>query len=98
MALNSRLRGVVDWLLEGYPAGVPPKDYIPLIALLRRRLTDDEVAAIATEISDLGYDVVQPADIGVSITKLTDALPSDEDVARVERHLNQHHDWPAEAS
>ena len=56
------------------------------------------MAAIATEISDLGYDVVQPADIGVSITKLTDALPSDEDVARVERHLNQHHDWPAEAS
>ena len=98
MALNARLRGVVDWLLEGYPAGVPPKDYIPLIALLRRRLTDDEVVAIANEISDLGYDVVQPADIGVSITKLIDALPSDEDVARVERHLNQHHDWPAEAS
>ena len=98
MALNARLRGVVDWLLEGYPAGVPPKDYIPLIALLRRRLTDDEVAEIAWEISELGYDAVQPADIGVSITKFTDALPADEDVTRVERHLYQHHDWPAEAS
>ncbi len=98
MALNARLRGVVDWLLEGYPTGVPPKDYIPLIALLRRRLTDDEVAAIAREISDLGFDVAQPADIGVSITRFTDALPSDEDVARIERHLYQHHDWPLEAS
>ena len=98
MALNARLRGVVDWLLEGYPAGVPPKDYIPLIALLRRRLSDDEVAAIAHEISELGLDVAEPADIGVSITRLTDALPSEEDVARVERHLNQHHNWPAEAS
>jgi phosphoribosylformylglycinamidine (FGAM) synthase PurS component len=98
MALNARLRGVMDWLLEGYPGGVPPKDYIPLIALLRRRLTDDEVAAIAHEISELGYDEVQPVDIGVSISKITDALPSEEDVARVERQLYQHHDWPAEAS
>ena len=30
MPLNTRLRSVMDWLLEGYPAGVPPKDYIPL--------------------------------------------------------------------
>ena len=37
MALNTRLLGVLDWLREGYPAGVPPKDYIPLLALLRRR-------------------------------------------------------------
>ena len=33
MALNTRLLGVLDWLREGYPAGVPPKDYIPLLAL-----------------------------------------------------------------
>ena len=46
MALNARLRGVMDWLLEGYPAGVPPKDYIPLVALLRRRLSDDEIREI----------------------------------------------------
>ena len=37
MALNTRLTGILDWLREGYPAGVPPKDYIPLLALLRRR-------------------------------------------------------------
>lgn len=98
MALNARLRGVVDRLLEGYPAGVPPKDYIPLIALLRRRLTDDELSAAAQEISELGYDDVRAADIEVSISQITDALPSEEDVTCVERHLYQHHDWPAEAS
>lgn len=98
MALNARLRGVVDWLLEGYPTGVPPKDYIPLLALLRRRLTDEEVEAIAAEVSQRGYDESAPADIGVSITKLTDALPTPDEVTRVERHLVEHHAWPLEAS
>ena len=98
MALNARLRGVMDWLLEGYPAGVPPKDCIPLIALLRRRLSDDEIREIADEIAQLGIDNTTQADIGVSITRLTDALPSPEDVARVEQHLNRYHDWPLEAS
>ena len=29
---------VLNWLHEGYPAGVPPKDYFPLLALLKRSL------------------------------------------------------------
>jgi Protein of unknown function (DUF3349) len=98
VALNARLRGVMDWLLEGYPTGVPPKDYIPLIALLRRRLSDEEIREIAAEIAELGADNTTQADIGVSITRLTDALPSPEDIARVEEHLNRYHDWPLEAS
>ena len=99
MPLNTRLRSVMDWLLEGYPAGVPPKDYIPLVALLRRRLNDDEILQIAEEIAALGYEPGETAsDIGVSITRLTDALPSPEDIARVEEHLNRYHAWPLEAS
>jgi hypothetical protein len=98
VALNARLRGVMDWLLEGYPTGVPPKDYIPLIALLRRRLNEEEIREIAAEIAQLGADNTTSADIGVSITRLTDALPSPEDIARVEQHLNRYHDWPLEAS
>jgi hypothetical protein len=31
-------------------------------------------------------------------TKLTDAVPSPEDIARVEEHVNRYHDWPLEAS
>jgi hypothetical protein len=87
-----RLRGVLDWLREGYPTGVPPKDYIPLLALLRRRLTEDEVREIADEIADL--DGASTEDIGVHITKFTDALPSSDDIARVERHLTSKHGWP----
>jgi len=34
---------VLDWLHRGYPHGVPPKDYFPLLALLMRSLKEDEV-------------------------------------------------------
>ena len=95
MALNTRLAGVLDWLREGYPAGVPPKDYIPLLALLRRRLTEDEVRAIAVEVAGLGDGSENGvAEIGVQITKLTDAMPTPEDIARVEDRLTSHHGWP----
>jgi len=95
MALNTRLAGVLDWLREGYPAGVPPKDYIPLLALLRRRLTEDEVRAIAVEVAGLGDGSENGvAEIGVQITKLTDAMPSPEDISQVEARLVSHHGWP----
>jgi predicted HAD superfamily phosphohydrolase len=95
MALNTRLSGILDWLREGYPAGVPPKDYIPLLALLRRNLTEDEVRAIAEEIAALGNGSENgSAEIGVQITKLTDAMPAPEDIARVEERLTSHHGWP----
>ena len=97
MPLNTQLRGVLDWLLEGYPAGVPPKDYIPLLALLRRRLTEDEVRDVADEIARR-LPSGTSADIGVNITRITDALPSEDDVERVERHLSQQHGWPLDTS
>ena len=93
MPLNARLRGVLDWLLEGYPAGVPPKDYILLLALLRRRLTEDEMRVIAAEIARRTPNGTS-TDIGVSISRITDALPSPEEIARVEHHLSLHHGWP----
>ena len=94
MPLNDRLTGVLDWLREGYPAGVPPKDYIPLLALLRRTLTEDEVREVAQEIASLGDGGENGvAAIGVQITKLTDAMPSPEDIARVEQRLASHHGW-----
>ncbi|MDQ2783178.1 MAG: DUF3349 domain-containing protein [Actinomycetota bacterium] len=100
MALKTPLQGIMDWLLKGYPTGVPPKDYIPLLALLRRRLTEGEVREIAGELSARadGPAGATVDDIGVSITKITNAMPSPQDVARVEDHLNEYHDWPLETS
>ena len=89
---GGRLRGILDWLREGYPTGVPPKDYIPLLALLRRRLSEDEVTEIAAEIARV--DGARSDDIAVHITKITDALPSPEDIERVETRLTDRHGWP----
>ncbi len=99
MALNTRLSGILDWLREGYPAGVPPKDYIPLLALLRRTLSEDEVREIAEEVASLGNGSENgAAEIGVQITKLTDAMPTPADIARVEERLTSHHGWSEDDS
>ena len=44
---GSALARIVSWLREGYPGGVPEHDYMPLIALLERRLTRSEVKKVA---------------------------------------------------
>lgn len=59
----------------------------PLVALLRRRLTDDEVYAVATELMAAGGSPVEGTDVRVAITKVTDAMPSPEDTDRVKNRL-----------
>jgi hypothetical protein len=89
--MNRFLDAVVSWLRAGYPEGVPQTDYIPLLALLSRRLTHDEVKAVARELLRRGdFDHV---DIGVTITQFTDELPSPADVERV-RHRLAAKGWP----
>ncbi|APE16805.1 hypothetical protein BOH72_17705 [Mycobacterium sp. WY10] len=44
------LENVLGWLHKGYPEGVPPTDYYPLLALLKRSLSEDEVVQAAQSI------------------------------------------------
>jgi hypothetical protein len=44
MSLGDLVARMVAFVRAGYPQGVPETDYIPLLALLRRRLSDDEGA------------------------------------------------------
>ena len=80
------LDSIVSWLRAGYPQGVPEQDYLPLLALLARRLTNDEVAAVASELGPRA-DGVSTADIGTLITKVTNELPRTEDINRVRSQL-----------
>ena len=83
--MNRFLNSVVAWLRAGYPDGIPPTDYFPVLALLSRRLSNDEVKLVAHGLMQLGdFDHV---DIGVLITQLTDELPSPGDVERVRERL-----------
>jgi hypothetical protein len=83
--VNRFLNSIVAWLRAGYPDGVPPTDYFPLLALLSRRLSTDEVKAVSRALMQRGdFDDV---DIGVLITQFTDQLPSPEDIERVRARL-----------
>jgi hypothetical protein len=83
--VNRFLNSVVAWLRAGYPDGIPPTDYFPVLALLSRRLSNDEVKLVSRDLMQRGdFDHV---DIGVLITQLTDELPSPADVERVRSRL-----------
>ncbi len=87
MALSDIVMRIVGFLRAGYPDGVPTRDYVPLLALLRRRLSDDEVIAVATELLSGRNGPVDGTDVRVAITKLTDEMPSPEDTERVKQRL-----------
>jgi Protein of unknown function (DUF3349) len=87
LSLPSFLTSVIDWLREGYPNGIPEQDYVPLLALLARRLTAEEVAAVAAQLQEEGQLPVTNTDIGEVIMGITDELPRREDVARVRAQL-----------
>lgn len=83
--MNTFLAKIAAWLKSGYPEGVPDADRVPLLALLSRRLTNEEVKAVARDLVDRGeFDHV---DIGVLITQITDELPRAEDIERVRERL-----------
>jgi hypothetical protein len=83
--VNNFLAKIVAWITAGYPDGVPGPDRVPLFALMRQRLTEDEVKAVTMELTKRGeFDHV---DIGVLITQLTDELPTPADVERVRARL-----------
>ena len=89
--MNRFLASVVSWLRAGYPSGVPENDYLPILALLARRLTPDEVILIAHALKDL--TAPNFADIGVEIMRITDELAAPADVDRVREKLAAH-GWP----
>jgi hypothetical protein len=92
---GSALARIVSWLREGYPGGVPEHDYMPLIALLERRLTRSEVKKIAKALRRADVSPAGPSDIAAAITEYTHADPSDNDLRRVRDQLSKK-GWPVE--
>lgn len=83
--MNRFLSAIVTWLRAGYPEGVPQTDYLPLLALLARRLTTDEVRIVARELID--RTDIDDIDIGAEIMLITDELPAATDIERVRERL-----------
>ncbi|GAB6859843.1 DUF3349 domain-containing protein [Microbacterium xylanilyticum] len=81
------LTRVLDWLRAGYPEGVPPKDYSPLLALLQRTLTTEELAAVVSALAQQETDPVRVSQIRAAIADVTSATPGEDEVRRVAAHL-----------
>lgn len=84
------LTRTVEWLRAGYPTGVPRQDYVALLGLLRRKLTEAEVRKIAQDLADQSLTTVDPIttqDIEDMINQAVLQRASPEDVARVSAHL-----------
>ena len=80
----------VEWLRAGYPTGVPRQDYIALLGVLRRKLSEEEIRQIAKALAEqslLSDDPISSDDIEkmISDSMLQEATPAD--VARVSAHL-----------
>jgi hypothetical protein len=86
---------IVEWLRKGYPSGLPQQDYIPLLALLRRRLSDEEVEQVSQDLIASGTAPADPIDVGTAIAKVTSEMPSDDDIERVRSSLAEH-GWPTD--
>ena len=86
MALPPVPAKIVNWLRAGYPEGVPGTDYIPLFAVLRHQLTDDEVTLIADELA-FSADPESAGEIKRAASVITRTEVSDVDVARVRSRL-----------
>ncbi|GAB2481995.1 DUF3349 domain-containing protein [Luteococcus sediminum] len=83
---KNALAKIVDWLRAGYPQGVPQGDYVALLGVLHRSLTDVEVDAIVAALVEgpEGADgEIDPDEVREAIKRYVHEEPSAEDIDRV---------------
>jgi uncharacterized protein (DUF2267 family) len=88
MTEQNFFESVLSWLHKGYPDGVPPKDYIPVLALLKRSLSEEEVVKAAqTILREAGADPVTDQQIEEAIRSVTEKEPNPEEMNQVASRL-----------
>ena len=83
--MNRIFGSIVTWLRAGHPHGLAKNDYLPILALLSRRLTADEIIEVARQLRHV--PVPGFVDIGAEFLRLTDQLPNPAEVERVRAEL-----------
>ena len=81
------LDNVLNWLRAGYPQGVPPTDYYPVLALLTRTLSEDEVVQTARAVLLQGDEPVTVDQIQEAIRQVAEKEPTDEEMRQVAARL-----------
>src|ERR1700759_3892678 len=82
MPLSSYTHSILNWVRAGYPEGLPPKDYIPLFALLGTQVTSEDLHEIGDELAN-SSDPQSAAAIKQAIIDVTNVKPPDSDGARL---------------
>lgn len=88
MDLSHWVTSIVAFVRAGYPSGMPATGYVPLVALTRRRLCDDDITPIASVLIARRLWPISSVDIGVEVTRITNQLPSPDEVSRVQRRVH----------
>ncbi|RDH76424.1 DUF3349 domain-containing protein [Mycolicibacterium moriokaense] len=79
---------VLGWLHQGYPEGVPQKDYFAVLALLTRSLSEEEVIKAAQMVlKGTDADTVTPEEIRDAIHKVIEKEPNPEEMHQVASRL-----------
>jgi ribonuclease I len=82
------LDNVLGWLHEGYPEGVPQKDYFALLALLKRSLTEEEVVQAAQSVLKASdSDTVTEDEIRDAVQAVIEKEPNPEEIHQVAARL-----------
>jgi hypothetical protein len=82
------LDNVLGWLHQGYPEGVPQKDYFALLALLKRSLTEEEVVKAAQSIlKSTDSDEVTEDAIRTAVQAVIEKEPNPEEIHQVASRL-----------
>lgn len=80
---------VLGWVHQGYPHGVPQKDYFPLLALLLRTLDEEDVVtAAATILKSADFNTpVTEEQIRDAVRQVIETEPNPEEVHQVAARL-----------
>ncbi|WP_101950050.1 DUF3349 domain-containing protein [Mycobacterium sp. 3519A] len=85
---RSVMDNVLGWLHDGYPEGVPQKDYFPLLALLKRSLTEEEVVKAAQAVLKASdSDTVTEGEIRDAVHAVIEKEPNPEEIHQVAARL-----------
>ena len=62
----TRIERMLGWLRAGYPHGIPEADFVPLLGLLQRRLSSEEMQALGERLRAAGLVPANRVDVGVA--------------------------------
>jgi hypothetical protein len=84
---SSIIAKALAWLRQGYADGIPAQDYVPLLEVLHRKLTDAEVTELVHLIAESEDLPISGANIEQAAKDRMLLTPSESDIERVAARL-----------